>query len=177
MVVEDLLIIIAGIVAGPIVVEVLGYAWHRAAEHKGIFGNKVRHRHWVHHEVHYPLESLRGPIPYHDAGGFTMYAAGVALSVLALVFLPWLIVMPALIAAWIYAIMIGEYFHRAFHIREHWLQRFAWFRRLRLLHDIHHMGPYNYGIVLFWMDGLCGTLRDHPPGTPEERFPGFVKPS
>ncbi|MEK6822545.1 MAG: sterol desaturase family protein [Nanoarchaeota archaeon] len=160
-------------IGGPVIVELVGYSWHRAAEHMGVLGNKVRHKHWVHHEVHYPKEKLRPNDHYEDAGGWTMYALGVACTLVALLIMPLKYYAPLALGAWIYGYLIGEYFHRAFHVRHHWLQRFAWFRRLVMLHDIHHTGPYNYGIVFFWMDRLFGTLREEFPAGEQERFPGF----
>lgn len=174
-------LVVEGVIAAltaPIISESVGYAWHRTAEHAGYLGNKVRFRHWTHHEVHYPATALRPEHPkkYKDAGSWTWYIVGVIATAIIFWLLPLHIGIPFIIVGWLYSVFLVEYFHRAFHVRGHWLHRFAWFNKLMLLHDVHHYGPYNYGIVFFWMDRLFGTFRTSMPSAQEERFPGFVPP-
>jgi len=50
--------------------------------------------------------------------------------------------------------------HRQYHIRGSVLERFAWFRRKRALHFIHHRRVRtNYAIVENWIDRVLGTYR------------------
>lgn len=50
--------------------------------------------------------------------------------------------------------------HRQYHIRGSILERFAWFRRKRALHFIHHRRVLsNYAIVENWIDRVLGTYR------------------
>ncbi|KNC47281.1 uncharacterized protein AMSG_11780 [Thecamonas trahens ATCC 50062] len=47
--------------------------------------------------------------------------------------------------AWMGA--LGSYMHGAFHTRDHWLEKHDWFRVLRAMHYIHHVGDRpGYGI-------------------------------
>src|SRR5262245_31695609 len=50
--------------------------------------------------------------------------------------------------------------HRHYHIRGSVFERFAWFRRKRALHFIHHRRVRsNYAIIENWIDRLLGTYR------------------
>ena len=60
-------------VAGPFVVEFVGYIWHRWREHKGLIGKVVAVRHYKHHEVEYPVNRLRTH-EYRNANSWTWYA-------------------------------------------------------------------------------------------------------
>jgi hypothetical protein len=51
--------VVVSIVRAVVLVEALGYLWHRFAEHLGSLGNTIRYRHWVHHEHDYPVDGLR----------------------------------------------------------------------------------------------------------------------
>ena len=49
--------------------------------------------------------------------------------------------------------------------RHHWLARFRWWRELRMLHYVHHMGAarQNYAMVFFSVDQLFGSYKRQPP--------------
>lgn len=52
------------------------------------------------------------------------------------------------------------YVHDAFHVRLHWLGRFRWFRRLRVLHGPHHVDMNkNLGILWFTWDRIFRTFQ------------------
>lgn len=52
------------------------------------------------------------------------------------------------------------YLHEHYHLSGSWLRRYAWFRRRRLLHAIHHRdGTKNFGLIDFFWDRLFGTFR------------------
>ena len=54
------------------------------------------------------------------------------------------------------------YLHEHYHLTETYLERFAWFRKKRHLHFIHHRDArYNYAVVEFWIDNLMGTRSDN----------------
>ena len=74
------------------------------------------------------------------------------------------------IGAAVYSRLI-VYIHEAYHIRGHWLTRFAWFHRRRMLHWSHHVqDDTNYGFVGLPWDWILGTYRD-----PAERFLPMVE--
>lgn len=50
--------------------------------------------------------------------------------------------------------------HRHYHLSETPLERFAWFRRKRRLHFLHHEDArVNFAVVEFWVDRLLGSYR------------------
>lgn len=59
-----------------------------------------------------------------------------------------------------FAVVWHMYLHRQYHLARSLLNRFAWFRRKRELHFVHHRRVHsNYAIVEFWIDRLLGTYR------------------
>lgn len=53
------------------------------------------------------------------------------------------------------------YLHAHYHLSTSPLRRYAWFRRLRRLHAIHHRdGTKNFGLLHFWWDRASGTFHD-----------------
>jgi len=162
-------------VGGLVLVEVVGYIWHRTAEHLGLVGDGIRYRHWVHHELDYPTDNLRpkNVVKYKSAGSWSWYVLALSVIGLAFILLPIRDAVPLTIGGALYAYFVVNYFHEAFHVDNHWLNRFEWFKRLVKLHDIHHWAACNYGIVFFGMDRLLGTLREETPTQKEEIFPGL----
>lgn len=72
-------------------------------------------------------------------------------------------------AWWIYPIILIEgagigwlnaKIHECFHIKDHWLNKYRFFRRLKELHWLHHKHPkMNHGILWFFPDRLFGTFQ------------------
>ncbi len=162
-------------VGGPAFVEVIGYAWHRGAEHGGWMGQAIRHRHWVHHEQEYPTDNLRPKhvTAYRSAGSWSWYLLAAVTISLAFLLLPLRIAGSLTLGGGLYAWFVVNYLHKAFHLDGHWLNRFGWFRNLVRLHDIHHWAACNYGILFFGMDRLFKTLREEFPAQKEILFPGL----
>lgn len=162
-------------VGSVILSDVIGYLWHRWMEHNGWLGETIRHRHWVHHEQDYPVGNLRpvGVNTYRSAGSWSWYILAAGTLFLAYLALPLRDFVPLAIGGVLYAWYVVNYFHSAFHIEGHWLNRFVWFRHLVQLHDNHHWVPGNYSIVVPWMDWLFGTLREDLPTAKENIFPGL----
>lgn len=199
---------------GHVVPEVVGYFWHRFGEHLGVFGDTVRFRHWVHHEVDYPIGEFcrkdarvtsllvfsrawfvtsflksvhwfcgapkpKGErecitTPYKSAGSWTWYVLAALMGAVIYVVLPPRYAVSVLAGSAVYSWWGINYLHEAFHIRKHWLMRFRWFRRCRRRHREHHWKcGVNFGIGVYWVDWLCGTLCDKIPAKPENVFPGF----
>jgi len=53
------------------------------------------------------------------------------------------------------------YLHEHYHLNDSYLERFAWFRKKRRLHFVHHRDArYNFAVVEFWIDNLMGTRRE-----------------
>ena len=157
------LIYLISFLVGPLVVEVVGYAWHRYVEHKCTLGKVLAIRHYKHHEVFYPREKLRSHDAYVDAKSWTWYTVGIVTSLILLLTLPLSNALCVLLGAWAYAWGLTLHMHSAFHVRKHCLWRFRWFRRIARLHDIHHHDNCNYGICLFFMDRIFGTYKEEFP--------------
>ncbi|MBL8018895.1 MAG: sterol desaturase family protein [Leptospirales bacterium] len=160
---------------GPLLIEVVGYAWHRLAEHAGLVGDTVRYRHHLHHDVKYPLNSYKSTVEqgYFDSHSWSWYVLGGVIGVCCIVFLSWTNAIAMITGGLIYGLGVIEYFHRAFHLKGHWLYRFHWFRKLSRLHHLHHLMRCNYGIAFFGMDRLFGTYRTVWHGKLDVQFPGY----
>lgn len=158
-------------VMGPLLVEVVGYFWHRWVEHREILGKSVSFRHYKHHEVQYPVYKLRNSGPYESADSWTWYVVGIVATIGAFLILPAAQAVSFTAGAWIYAHYIVARMHSAFHLTgdSHFLWKYKWFQKLVKLHDIHHYDNCNYGICFFMMDRLFGTYRDEFPLDKEGR--------
>ena len=77
-------------VGAVVLVEAIGYFWHRFAEHLGWLEDTVRYRHWMHHELDYPIDRLRplGVKEYRKAGSWTWFVVGGVAVALILYVLP-----------------------------------------------------------------------------------------
>ena len=150
---------------GVILVEFVGYFWHRWVEHKEVLGKSISFRHYKHHEVQYPVNKLRTNGPYESADSWTWYTVGILTTILAFVLLPVWYALTFVGTAWIYAHYIVANLHSAFHLSGgvHFLWKYKWFQKLVKLHDIHHYDNCNYGICFFYMDKLFGTYREDFP--------------
>ncbi len=52
------------------------------------------------------------------------------------------------------------YIHSAYHIPNHWLNTYEWFRRDKHIHLQHHVNPdVNYGIASHFSDVIFGTYE------------------
>jgi len=152
-------------VAGPFLVEFVGYFWHRWVEHREVLGKSISFRHYRHHEVQYPVNKLRTDGPYDSADSWTWYVVGGVSTVGAFLFMPVPYALSFTLGAWIYAHYIVANMHSAFHLNggTHFLWNYKWFHKLVKLHDIHHYGNCNYGICFFMMDKIFGTYREEFP--------------
>lgn len=159
-----------------LIVEGSGYAWHRLVSHEGYLGNHLIFPHWVHHMIKYPTGNTRTSGEYQQAGDWTFYllyflccfTVGILVPVGLLNGKNYLI-MFVTASTWGY---IGQsYFHTIYHLPKHWLHQFQLFQRLMQYHDIHHYGPWNYGITFFWFDRVAGTLQKEIPRHQQELFP------
>lgn len=168
-----------GIIGGIVVSEVAGYFWHRFVEHRGKLGDKVREAHIHHHYVAYPAEKIRRSGDYISSNSWSWYVLAAFVSILVLGISYVVGQLLGGIAVILCGALYGKYvintMHEAFHISRHPLDFFAWFRRLRLYHDIHHLINGNYGIVFMTMDRVFGTfIKEVPrPLQADDLFPGF----
>ena len=61
--------------------------------------------------------------------------------------------------------VVGGALHFSFHVRHFHLEAYAWYRELRALHHIHHMGDMksNLAMLNVGFDALFGSLAIHDP--------------
>merc|ERR1712072_584770 len=61
--------------------------------------------------------------------------------------------------------LVENAFHIAFHVRDFHLDRFEWFKELRTLHYIHHLGDTrkNFFMVEMFLEGVFRTLTFMDP--------------
>jgi len=127
------------------------------------------HSHMEHHQVHYPAGDLYSAGEYRSSGlatgwlTFTPFVVLIGLGILAILSLALhldlsvsaTVVGVVAIVGWAHG-----YVHDAFHVSDHWLGRFAWFRNLRLIHEPHHIDmSKNLGILWFGWDRLFRTFK------------------
>lgn len=135
--------------------EVGGYIWHRFGAHTDLIP-PVRETHRDHH-----ISDLT-----HDAQE-DFYWIILMLFGLALIFIfltyygiPWYI------TTTIYAMIVLSYtwtwyIHSAYHIKNHWLEKYDWFLEDRELHFQHHEDPHsNYTIATHFPDKIFGTYQE-----------------
>lgn len=163
------------LIPGPLYVEIIGYLWHRFAEHEGDLGEAIRFRHWIHHEEDYPAESLRPSDrpQYKSAQSWSWYLLALVGAVIIVLVIPLKYAFPIILGALLYAKFILSYMHASFHVPKHWLAKYGWYQKTVHRHDIHHLKPANYGVLFYFIDRLMGTLSDEMPATKLELFPNI----
>jgi sterol desaturase/sphingolipid hydroxylase (fatty acid hydroxylase superfamily) len=89
--------------------------------------------------------------------------AFVPIAVLLVVLGPWWL-LAGYVAGLSFAVWWHVYLHAQYHLNGSPWSRFAWFRRKRELHFVHHRRVHtNYAIVEFWIDKLLGTYKEQRP--------------
>lgn len=153
-------------------VETTGYFWHRYAEHNGVLGKLIQSYHIRHHEKDYPIKNLRPKsLMYKKAGSWSWYILTIILVVSTYLLLPRPYNFIMIVSGLIYAKLVISYLHSRFHVTNHFLANLKIFKTIQRLHDIHHWGPYNYGILFFFMDRAFGTYK---PNFPQKKQPNFT---
>jgi hypothetical protein len=140
------------------------YAVHRML-HTQLFKGLAK-SHNVHHDL-YPVDDFESEA-YRSAEADD--SSFVFLPILTMAMMGFFLPIAWLTGAWwIYVIVIGEgimfgilndRLHDAFHIKEHWLNRYTWFRKLKEIHWHHHATPEtNHGIIWFIPDKVFKTFK------------------
>ncbi|MDA2921805.1 sterol desaturase family protein, partial [Patescibacteria group bacterium AH-259-L07] len=159
-------------VGSVVIVESVWDFWHRFVWHKGILGDRMRKYHRKHHKI-YTEESFQRSGKYERAEGIWNVALLILLPIVLVVLIfPLRDVVPLILGSLVYIIFI-HYVHEAFHKLDHWLHRYAWFKRLEKLHKGHHLARCNYGLIFSWWDKRKKTLREEIPTEKEDLFPGY----
>ena len=158
--------IIITILVTAILVEFFGYLWHRFSAHLGYAGDGIRKPHYEHHEIYYPytdMESEKYRIEGLFNGDSWPWFIPIALMILMLGILKWKDVISTVtftvMCIWIFVhVYLISYIHDSYHIKNHWLNKYSWYKKNKLYHNLHHYYNCNYGISNYSMDYLFGTL-------------------
>ena len=145
--------------------EMGSYFWHRFGAHTDIIPG-VHTVHKIHHNADLTHEA------YED-----FYIVISLLLILGLVliglwyndylFVPVEYVIGAYVILFIVYVW-DWYIHSAYHIPNHWLNNYHWFRKDKKMHLQHHVNPWvNYGIASHFSDIIFGTY-EYPEEEPEE---------
>ena len=134
---------------------------HRSHGHRARIRRVFRAHALGHHGI-YNRRNLRTR-EFVDSDSHALNFYGVPIFVSALAF--WLLAGPLLTCAHLVGVLFTfrwhMFLHKHYHLESTPLQRFAWFRRKRALHFLHHRDARcNFAVVEFWIDRLMGTRRE-----------------
>jgi len=167
------IVVVLAFLASVAIGTLVGYGIHWTM-HQSWSGGLYR-AHMQHHLVHYPADSLYSVGHYRSSGlssgwlTFTPFvvvaALGVVLALHRLLHASWA-TDAAVLVAFVFVGGAHGVVHDAFHVSDHWLGHFGWFRHLRALHEPHHHDmSKNLGILWFGWDRLFGSFRRHLAGS------------
>lgn len=137
--------------------EFAAYLWHRYGTHTNIFPS-IRRSHQKHHRAdltHQSHEDFLWVLIIVTGLGILIFSssgfAGDYLNI-GVVYLTMVIVF-----GW------NWYIHTSYHIPNHWLNKYEWFRNDKRSHFQHHINPRtNYGIASHFADIIFGTYHLPP---------------
>jgi sterol desaturase/sphingolipid hydroxylase (fatty acid hydroxylase superfamily) len=141
--------------------DIVGQTVHRIAHDRDMDDNIYR-KHMTHHLVRYPPGHFYSET-YRSSGmdSFVQYfVIPVLLSAtVAYLLLPMYLFITFVGFMGLFA-LVNDRVHLYFHIKDCWLEKYKWFRRLRALHYLHHRNmKFNYGITTFYIDKLLKTFK------------------
>ena len=128
------------------------YLWHRFGAHTDIIPG-VHDVHRIHHEADLTHEAHEDFLVVI----ILLFLLGLFLFILYKSFLPtyYLIMIYLTVVA---VFVWNWYIHSAYHIPNHWLNQYDWFKQDKKIHLQHHVDPtVNYGIASHFSDIIFGT--------------------
>jgi sterol desaturase/sphingolipid hydroxylase (fatty acid hydroxylase superfamily) len=125
-------------------------------------GGVLYRNHINFHHAHYAKGHLTSPDPEAGEGNNTPYfLIPVFLAGAAVYFVLPLFMFVAVTVAAATSFAAHVWLDKAYHVQGSYLERFAWFRRKRQLHFVHHLhANSNFAVIDFFWDRLLGTYRD-----------------
>lgn len=160
---------------GFLIAELLGYFLHML-----LHSNKIKwlsYNHMYHHLHDYPATGKLRSEKYVSGArnrfnffgiGMEWFIPGTLLVIFLITIMTLLgikvltqIIFIGSILFWVF--LMFNYMHDAMHLKKFWMGNLKWFKKVRRLHDIHHLNMQtNYGICFFFLDKLFGTFRNKP---------------
>ena len=150
--------------------EFTAYLWHRYGAHTDILP-KVYDTHKIHH-----IAELT-----HEAHEDFYYIIIILLLAFILLYFFWYsgymkfiglhVIYPVLAYLIVFTVFVWNwYIHSAYHVSDHWLNQYEWFKKDKRIHLQHHINPsVNYGIASHFNDIVFGTY-EYPVNNQEEIF-------
>lgn len=142
-----------------------GYWAHRFLHSK--YSGRFHNSHLTHHNALYPANDYLSKV-YRKAGKDDSSIA-FALFAIPLLFCPLLLAIFHLLSfklafLSLFTMLITgafhNYIHEWFHIKDHWLNKLSWFKRLNELHYLHHIDQTkNFGIFWFFFDRMFNSFK------------------
>jgi len=161
----EILLFIAVAVASYYLMSFLQTILHRDFGHRRRI-QPVFEAHAIGHHGQYNGNQLRTE-RFIDLDSHALNYYGIPIVVFAV--LVWLVAGPLIMTAHLLGVFVtfrlNIFLHKHYHLIDTPFERFAWFRRKRELHFIHHRDArYNFAVIEFWIDDLLGTKKELPHG-------------
>jgi sterol desaturase/sphingolipid hydroxylase (fatty acid hydroxylase superfamily) len=157
----DILIFLAVAIATYYVMSIVQTVLHRDFGHRRRI-DAVFSAHAIGHHGLYNKNRLKTE-KFEDCESHALNYYGIPIVVIAALsfWLGGLLIMTANLVGVIFTFRWHMYLHEHYHLIDTPLERFAWFRKKRELHFIHHEDArYNFAVVEFWIDNLMGTRKE-----------------
>ena len=145
--------------------EFIGYLSHRYIVHEGVIGDKIRVTHYCHHEIKYPYYDFESEkyrisndnLPWVLTIIFSAYIPTVLLYLSNFIDI---YMMFYLLIYFTLHLLFISYIHDSYHYKDHWLNKYEWYKYNKHCHYIHHLDDMNYGITNYVFDKIFGTFSD-----------------
>ena len=130
------------------------YLWHRFA-HTDIVP-PIRKTHKIHHQADLTHEA-------HE--DFYWVISLLLLGLVGIFIIYYYELIPIIYPLVLYSLVVfvfvwNWYIHSAYHIPNHWLNQYEWFRNDKRIHMQHHLNPKtNYGIATHFTDEILNTFE------------------
>lgn len=159
--ISDVMIFSGVAVASYYLMSILQTVLHRDFGHRdrirAVFSAHAHGHHGVYNRNNLKTEEFVD----HESHALNYYGIPIAIVGVALYLVSGPLVVIAHLTGVVFTFRWHMYLHEHYHLNETPLERFAWFRKKRHLHFIHHEDArYNFAVVEFWIDKLMGTRRD-----------------
>jgi hypothetical protein len=147
-------LIYSGIVLGMIILSEFGaYFWHRFGAHTEILP-PVKNTHDIHHTI---VEDQAHGDFFYVLVLLVLYF-GILLYAYHRLYITWALFFYLYIPV-VFTFLSNYFLHYAYHVEDHWLNKYEWFRNDKRIHFQHHKDQSkNFGIVTHFSDHILDTF-------------------